>query len=103
MFDLAVALHKTIDQIEAMTSRELSEWMAYSRIRPLPDAHWDSANVAHAVVSVMGGKAKFADFLPRPEAKKSPGAKVKLDAAQTRGLLSRICGRSQPGGGPDGR
>jgi hypothetical protein len=92
MCDLAIVLHKTVEEIEAMSSRELTIWMAYSRIKALPDAHWDSASVAHSIVSVMGGKAKFEDFLPKVE-RKSAETKVKLDARGTRGLLSRLCGQ----------
>jgi hypothetical protein len=74
MFDLAVVLHKDIEEIEAMSSRQLSEWMAYSRIKALPDAHWDAAQISSVVANAMGGGKRVysvEDFYPstsKPEA-----------------------------------
>lgn len=69
MLRLAVVLHKSIEQVEAMPSAHISEWMAYSRIVPFPDPHWDAAMIAQTIASVFGGKGsrpKIDDFLPKP-------------------------------------
>ena len=71
MFKLAIVLKKSIAEIEALSSYELSEWIAYSKIEPLPDAHWDAALIAYTIASVNAGKKKlkFEDFLPTVESK----------------------------------
>lgn len=96
MFKLALLLGKTVGEIEhTMSSVELTEWLAYASIEPLPDAHWDSANVAFHVNRAMGGKGRFESFLPQTEHKRRQSEpKVKLDAKQSRGLLSRLCGQT---------
>jgi hypothetical protein len=71
MLDLAVVLHKSLDEIEAMSSRELSEWMAYSRIKAMPDHHWDAAQISAVVANAMGGGGRtyaVEDFYPRTAA-----------------------------------
>jgi hypothetical protein len=74
MYDLAVVLHKTMDEIEAMSSRALSEWMAFARIHPLPNAHWDAAMLASHVNRLGGGKAKIEDLMPQTVKVQSPSA-----------------------------
>jgi len=69
MLRLAIVLHKSIEQVEAMPSAHISEWIAYSRIVPLPDPHWDAAMMAQTTASVFAGKGqrpKIDDFLPKP-------------------------------------
>lgn len=95
-----MTLGKTVGEIEnTMSSAELTEWIAYAGIDPLPDAHWDAANIAFHVNRSMGGKGRFEDFLPQTERKRRRSEpKVKLDAEQTRGLLSRLFGRPTDAG-----
>jgi hypothetical protein len=67
MFDLAAARRTSIGEIEAMSSRELSEWMAYYRIRPNPDPHWIGAQICAVIANVMSsGDRQYAveDFYP---------------------------------------
>jgi hypothetical protein len=61
------------DLLSRMDSAELSEWLAYDRIEPLPDAHWDAALIAHTTARSMGAKkAKFENFLPQKPGGKTP-------------------------------
>lgn len=54
-----------------MSSAELAEWAAYSRVAALPDAHWDAALVAcHIANSARGPDQRpwtIKDLYPRPE------------------------------------
>jgi len=87
MLDLAVMLHKSIDEIEAMPSRQISEWMAYRKIRVMPDAHWDAAQISAVVANAMaGGNRRYTveDFYPRatrPEALSAEDSVKALAAA----------------------
>jgi len=98
VFKLALLLGKSVGEIETtMSSSELTEWLAYSQVEPLPDAHWDAALIAYTTSRSMGGKGHFEDFLPKTvKQKRKSEPKVKLDASQSRGLLSRLCGQSSP-------
>lgn len=94
MFRLAVVLGKTVAEIEAMSSAELSEWMVYARLEPLPDAHWDAASINFTLASVFAGKGarpKLEDFLPRAVRRRRRGGKT-MPASQSRGLLSKLMG-----------
>jgi hypothetical protein len=96
LFRMALNLGKTVGEIEStMSSAELTEWLAYAGIDPLPDAHWDAAQIASTVARSMTGKGKHEDYLPKTERqrrKREP--KLKLSASESRGLLSRLCGQS---------
>jgi hypothetical protein len=49
-------------------SRELSEWMAFDRLEPLPDGYFQAAVIASTVANTMGGgrrKWKPKDFMPK--------------------------------------
>ena len=63
---LALQLGKTVGQLETeMSSRELSEWMAFLRIHPLPDPHWSAALICSVVCNAWGATTSPDDFLPR--------------------------------------
>ncbi len=47
-----------------MSSRELSEWIAYERIHPLPDPHYSAALISSTVANAMGADTTADDFLP---------------------------------------
>ncbi len=69
-----------------MTSAELSEWMAFSRIEPLPDPYWGFAQVSAVIANVMGGGERqygIEDFYPRTTAPEELSAEesVKLFTA----------------------
>lgn len=68
MFRLALALGKSLAEVEALSGRELDRWKAYHEVEPLPDPHWDAAHLCSVIASVMGAKGKrytVDDFLPR--------------------------------------
>jgi len=52
-----------------MPSAELSEWLAYAQIDPLPDPHLSAGIVAHTVAAgLWGGKGrrpKLDDYIPK--------------------------------------
>lgn len=52
--------------LSRMDSAELSEWLAYDQIDPLPDPYWCAALIASTIARCMGAKsAKLEKFLPR--------------------------------------
>lgn len=65
---MALHLGKTVRQLLLeLDSEELSEWMAYDQLEPLPDAHWDSGMMASTVVNMFGKanrRYKPTDFMP---------------------------------------
>lgn len=64
-----------------MTSAELSEWLAYARVYPLPDPYWSSAVVAYTVAASnypgKGPKPEFADYFPKPQGPPKRGAALR--------------------------
>jgi hypothetical protein len=97
MLRLCLMLGKSIDQIEAMPSAHLSEWLAFSRIEALPDAHFDAAQVCAVVYNRLGDGSSKAltaeDFYARPAAA-AKGRPVRPDgarptAAESAGILGR--------------
>lgn len=66
-FALASHLKKTVAEIDAMDSREFSQWMAYSRwFRPLDNPWIQTGMVASAVLAphVKGKPPDAMDFVP---------------------------------------
>lgn len=48
-----------------MTSRELSEWVAYDKVYGIPDPHFGPAMIATVLCQINGNRrAKIADFYP---------------------------------------
>ncbi len=49
-----------------MDSAELSEWLAFSQIEPLPNPYWIGANICH-VIANSNSKKRFSlsDFMPQ--------------------------------------
>lgn len=79
----------TVRELHAkLDSAELSEWLAYDRIEPLPDSYWQSALIASTVANAMGsGKKthKLADFLPvRRKRNRGNGALMAMHALAAR-------------------
>jgi hypothetical protein len=77
-------------------SAELSEWLAFDRIEPLPDSYWQAGMVAATVANVMGsGKGRRRrpeDFMPRRK-----GARREQPAAEGMAILDALMARA--GGG----
>jgi hypothetical protein len=70
---LALALGKSLAEVEALSGHELDRWKAYHALEPLPDPHWIGAQIASVIATVMGGKGKrygVEDFLPRVATRK---------------------------------
>jgi len=59
-------LGKTVSELLAeISSAELTEWLAYDRIDPLPDPYWTNALLCQTIMRSQGNsKAKLVDFLP---------------------------------------
>jgi len=65
LFRLALQLGRTVGELEReMSSRELSEWIAYERIHPLPDPHWSAALICSVLANCWGASTSPEDFLP---------------------------------------
>lgn len=64
MLQLALALHKSIEEIEQLSARELAEWMAYHRVRRLPDSWREAGLAAAASINAMGGNVSPDELLP---------------------------------------
>jgi len=70
MFQLALALGRTVAELEeTMSSRELTEWIAYNAVQPFGDTRADlrSAIIASTVANchrTSGTPFKVADFMP---------------------------------------
>jgi hypothetical protein len=66
------------EMMARMSEPEFRGWLAYDRIEPLPDAHWDAALIASTIARALGGdkKARLEDFLPRREKPKAARAGV---------------------------
>jgi hypothetical protein len=66
LFKLALALGRTVRELEgSISSAELSEWIAYNAIDPMPDPAYE-AGLQCAVMANMWtskGKAKPEDFM----------------------------------------
>lgn len=86
------------DLLSRMDSAELSEWLAYDRIEPLPDAHWDAALVAHTTARSMGAKhAKFEHYLPQKTGAKPPARQTGRDMLA---IVRRAVASAERGKGP---
>jgi len=52
-----------------MSSRELSEWLAYAGLEPLPDLNLSTGVVAHTIASAnwsgKGSRPKLDDYIPK--------------------------------------
>ena len=77
MFQLALALGRTVAELEeTMSSRELTEWIAFNAIQPFGDTRADlrSAIIASTVANchrTSGTPFKVADFMPYEEKPKN--------------------------------
>ena len=68
MFRLALLLRKTVGELEAqMSSHELSEWLAFFRIHPMPDPALHTAMICSAVANSVGSDTTPEDFMPKYE------------------------------------
>lgn len=58
------------EMMSRMSSAELSEWLAYDRISPIPDSYWQTALIASTVANMLGKKRRtLEEFLPRKKGK----------------------------------
>lgn len=81
----------TVSQLEReMSSHELSEWLAYANIEPLPDHYFIGAQICAVTASAWGGKARIDDYIPKPEPRSGP---VRLTPEQSAGMLGRAMNR----------
>jgi hypothetical protein len=67
LFRLALLLGRTVGELECgMSSLELSEWLAYSQLDPLPDPQRQTALLATLLVNLWSKqRVRLEDFLPR--------------------------------------
>ena len=93
-----MALGKTVKQLLAeVDSAELSEWIAFDQVEPLPDPYWQAGVIAATVANSAGGRrggGSFgpADFMPasRTRAEQTP--------AEGRAILDALAARRNAGG-----
>lgn len=78
-----------------MSSAELSEWLAYVQIEPLPDPYWVGAQICQVTAQSQSVKKRYklTDFMPVVEA--GPTAETTLTAEQCPGLIGRLIGQAQ--------
>jgi len=79
-----------------MSSSELSEWLAYAQLDPLPDPHLSAGIVAHTTASAnwsgKGFRPRLEDFIPRGRY-----ADVAIDAEDAAERLIRQLGAVRKG------
>jgi hypothetical protein len=58
---------RTVRELEgSIDSREITEWMAYNQLDPIPDSNWQTGLLASVMVNLWSKtKAKPEDFIPR--------------------------------------
>lgn len=92
-FRLALALSRTVGELRhSMTSDELTYWVAFNQLEPLPEHRADVRNaiVAYTVAASMGSKGcKPDDFLPQFGDRKPSKNGVKLFAIWAEGHNTR--------------
>ena len=73
MCRLALTLKKSIREIEAMDSVEISQWIAYDRKHTLPDP-WLQHGILCATLANLWSKSKHKpeDFIPKLKKKPTP-------------------------------
>jgi hypothetical protein len=64
---LALALKRTVRELEhSIDSTEISEWLAYNQLDPLPDSNWQTGLLASTMVNLWSKtRTKPEDFIPR--------------------------------------
>lgn len=74
MFKLALLLGKTVGELEVqLTSKELSEWMAYDRLQPLPEPWVQTGLTCATLANLWSNKRHEAkDFMPVVRRRQSP-------------------------------
>jgi hypothetical protein len=98
MLRLALALGKSIREVEALDARELAEWVAYDRIEGIPQPWRQAGTIAAAAANPYRGKGRRAfgpeDFMPiiRPK-------RVQSDEQIWRLLQVALGGRKRRGEG----
>ncbi len=77
-----------------MSSRELSEWIAYDELEKLPDLNWAAGAICWSIATFFGSKKRFAidDFIrhEQPEKLMTPEeamSKFRSIAEQQRPIL----------------
>lgn len=82
--------------LERIDSRELSEWLAYARIEPLPDSWGEAGTIAAAIVNSNpfreGPAVRPADFIPAVAAEDDAPAQSLEDADRLLGRAGRFEG-----------
>lgn len=81
--------------LAAMDSRELSEWMAFDRVEPLPDSYWQAGLICATVGNAMGSRRALspADFLPAPRHAPPPVQAPEVGLARFKAFVGAASGR----------
>jgi hypothetical protein len=97
LFRLALALGRTVRELEeGMDSRELSEWLAYCQIDPLPDSHWQTGLLASTMTNLWSkSRTSPEDFIPRPRTRRRRSGAELL--ARFRGIADAANARAAAG------
>ncbi len=95
LFRLALSLGMTVGELlDRMDSAELTEWMAYNQLEPLPDP-WLQTGISTSMMVNLWSKTrcKPEDFIPR--ARRSRRQSVEDQLAIFRGIAARQDARAQ--------
>ncbi|SIO60131.1 hypothetical protein SAMN05444166_6278 [Singulisphaera sp. GP187] len=81
--------------LSRIDSHELSEWLAYDRLDPLPDSYWQAGLISSTIANVFGkGKALTPeDFIPRRQKPKSETQSAAAGLFALRALAAQRNGR----------
>jgi len=96
-FRLALRLKMTVRELlDRMDSAELTEWMAYALLEPLPDPWQQSGILCALLANLWSSKGRFRpeDFIPRPRA-----AAPRQTADQQWAIMRGFAGGTGPGHG----
>ena len=88
-------MHRTVRELEqSIDSREVSEWMAYNLLDPIPDSNWQTGLLASLMVNLWSKtRSKPEDFIPR--AKKARRQTVEEMYASMRGACAAAAVRAK--------
>lgn len=95
---MAVALGKTRRELlDGMDSRELSEWIAYDRVEPIPQPWQETGLLAAILCNLLGtGRRRSpADFIPArraPAEEQSPSAILAAFQGMRDAMIARHAG-----------
>lgn len=93
IFRLALALGRTVRELlDGLDSAELSEWLAYMQLEPLPDP-WYQTGLMCAVMTRIWtkGRPHPQDFMPRVRSRRRQSVQEQLATFQRLAAAQNAC------------